>query len=241
MSSSSVETSGSKGYPAGTTLPETSASSALSTRPNSSLIRPSSSEPCERSPVAPTCSNCAQRPDILLAPMLPEPPLSVCAARSAAGASPFRKATSTATSRERASFRNMPARSATMSGSSSPCSLRSRASTSRSTEASMWEEAGTHLSSTTSKSSGSISTSSATNPSSASRVRCQRQHRCLTGRNERKFALALTPIASTSIRTEHTICRTLTDGAWSDSPQVYASANRSFGYEQNQKADKQKC
>src|SRR5215213_5594832 len=66
MSSSSVGTSRSKAYVAGTTspetchlLPETSASSALSTCPNSSLIRPSSSEPCERSPDALTCSNCA--------------------------------------------------------------------------------------------------------------------------------------------------------------------------------------
>src|SRR5215203_1686583 len=49
-------------------------------------------------------------------------------------------------------------------------------------------------------------------PSSASRVRCQRQHRCLAGRNERKFALPLTPHASSSIRTEHIICRILTDG-----------------------------
>src|SRR5215208_5468437 len=113
--------------------PLTSASRARSTRPNSSLIRPSSWEPCERSPDGPTSSNCAQKPDILLAPMLPEPPLSVCAARSTAGASPFCKASSTASSREYASSRNMRASSATMSGSSSPRSLRSRASTSRST------------------------------------------------------------------------------------------------------------
>src|SRR5215204_3814851 len=136
-----------------------SASSAGRTRPNSASRSPSNCGARERSPEAPASSNCAQRLDILLAPMLPVLPLSVCATRSMAGDSPFSKASSSSSSLERASSRNMPASSATMSVSSSPCSSRSPVSTSRSRTSS--SEAGTegagvsetHLSSTAPKSS----------------------------------------------------------------------------------------